>query len=101
MVNYLLTNVPIGCELICYNDAPERKDDMDKYKPSFVKNTPMYFASTSKVLRHLLLMSADINEKVVTVNGKKIGAGINDVFKSSFIFLSRIRCNWLDVNDVK
>ena len=101
MVNYLLTNVPIGCELICYNDAPERQDDMDKYKPSFVKNAPMYFASTSKVLRHLLLMSADINEKVVTVNGKKIGAGINDVFKSSFIFLSRIRCNWLDVNDVK
>jgi hypothetical protein len=101
MVNYLLTNVPIGCELICYNDAPERKDDMDKYKPSFVKNAPMYFASTSKVLRHLLLMSADINEKFVTVNGKKIGAGINDVFKSSFIFLSRIRCNWLDVNDVK
>lgn len=105
LVNYLLTNVPIGCELVCYNDAPERKDDMDKYKPSFVKNSPMYFASTSKVLRHLLLMSADINNKVVNVNYKnkykKIEAGINDVFKSSFIFLSRIRCNWLDVNDVK
>lgn len=101
MVNHLLTNVPIGCELICYNDAPERKDDMDKYKPNFVKDAPMYFASTSKVLRHLLLMSGDINKKNINVNGRNLEVGFNDVFRSSFIFLSRIRCNWLDIDDIK
>lgn len=73
-----------GCEFAASitNDTPTGTK-MYNFKPIFITNKPMFFSHKSKILRHLLLMSTDMNS-------------FNDIFNSSFIFLQRIRCKFLE-----
>ena len=57
------------------------KED-DIFKPNFDSTAPMYFAPGSNVLIKMLLMCQTV-------------ADINDIFRSSDIFWSRIRCVWI------
>ena len=90
----ILNNLTPEIELVCFNDRYD-----NKYKISFTPNNPIFFSHKSKILRHLLLMCKDINKSAAEIekDSKKVkfGAGFTDVFRSSFIFLSRIRCKWL------
>jgi hypothetical protein len=62
---------------------PQTNDQESLYQPVFDFNNPMYFAPTSRILRHLLLMTPDLEKE------------FNRIFNSSFIFLTGIRCHWL------
>jgi hypothetical protein len=53
------------------------------FKPTFDKKTPLFFAPGSPVLIKMLLMCKCISN-------------INDIFRSSDIFWSRIRCVWME-----
>ena len=73
-------------ELVCFYDASSRRrNSIHKYKPTFVPGKPMYISHQSDVLFHLLAMC------------RTIRTDFNDVFRSSFIFVTRIRCKWLKV----
>ncbi len=100
VVEFMKKNVPVGCELVCF------VSDTDEYQPDFDFTKPMYFSHRSRVLRHLLLMSSSLTASISDVvdlkgNKKIIDTGFNDIFRSSFIFLTRIRCKWLDTSDLE
>jgi hypothetical protein len=63
--------------------ASHTNEQETNYQPKFPSDKPMYFSPTSRVLRHLLLMSPDLDQ------------GFNRLFNSSFIFLTGIRCHWI------
>lgn len=58
--------------------SKSKKDYTLKLSPDY----PIYFSPKNKVLKHLLLMSADLDD-------------FEKVFNSSFIFLTRIHCGWI------
>lgn len=95
ITDFIKSHVPVGCELVTF------VTDTDEYMAEFINTMPMYFSHRSRVLRHLLLMSKTIGPSItetVDAKGKSkiISCGLNDVFRSSFVFLTRIRCKWLD-----
>lgn len=96
-VEHLKQNVPVDCELVAF------VDDTDAYQPEFKTDAPMYFSHRSTILRHLLLMCKTITPSDHTIQrntiSKTIQTGLTDVFRSSFIFITRIRCKWLDEVD--
>jgi hypothetical protein len=64
--------------------AFSRNENM--FKPDIPDNTPMFFAPSSRVLLKMLLMCRDTTK-------------IANIFHSSDIFWSRIRCDWLEIDD--
>lgn len=62
---------------------PHTNEQESLYQPVFDFNSPMYFTPGSRILRHLLLMTPDLEKE------------FNRIFNSSFIFLTGIRCHWL------
>ena len=92
------------------------KDKQYDFKPYLNFAEPMMFSNTSKILRQLLAMSCGFyenkkttevfektvdnydysNDKKTKKGVKKIFTGFNDIFNSSYIFVTRIRCKWLD-----
>jgi hypothetical protein len=88
--NTLLKKFPNGCEFAAFVEEDDSQmNNMDEYKPKFSRK-PMYFSHTSKILRHALLMSNSVFESKVG----DLDCGFVDVFRSSFIFVTRIRCKW-------
>jgi hypothetical protein len=54
-----------------------------EYRLEIPESAPIYFGSRSKILQHLLLMCRGIRD-------------LSHTFNSSFVFLTRIRCHWVD-----
>lgn len=104
LIDHLITNVPVGCEFVAYLDAAY-ENDAEQYSPAFDLDAPMYFSHRSKILRHALVLSRSMLPSHTYImdkarNRKKIESGFNDIFRSSFIFITRIRCKWLYTSDV-
>jgi len=61
-------------------------DTKDKSKKEYTlklqDDYPIYFGPNNKVLRHLLLMSSSIQD-------------MEKIFNESYLFLTRIHCDWL------
>ncbi len=99
VAEFMKKNVPVGCEFVSFVSDP------DEYQPDFDFTKPMYFSHRSRMLRHVLLMSGSLKQSISDVidlkgNKKIVEVGFNDIFRSSFIFLTRIRCKWLDSSDI-
>lgn len=68
-----------------------------RHHPTFVIDRPMFMSNTSRVLRHALIMSASMGHTQKQMqNGQARDVGFNAVFNSSYIFSTRIRCEWLE-----
>lgn len=71
-------------QLICFNEAKQKfyNNWGGRYYPIFIKDAPMLFSCSSRVLIHLLAICNGIND-------------FQDIFRSSYLFITRIRCNWI------
>jgi hypothetical protein len=59
-----------------------KREIKSEYRLEIPDDAPLYFAANSRILRHLLLMCQRLTD-------------LPDIFNSSFIFLTRIRCKWI------
>lgn len=82
-------------EFVCFrgNNNNTTKPKFE-YKMAYDPDKPIFFSHKSRILRHLLLMSQSIFQESYT-GRKKIATRLSDIFNSSHIFLSLIRCAWL------
>jgi hypothetical protein len=83
-IKSIIANKPDDIELITFVDS-----DLYSNSPNFENDKPFYFSHKSNVLYHLVAMSTNIE------------ISFNNHFNSSFIFLSRIRCLFLNSDDIK
>jgi len=88
-------------EFICFRSQPLSHGKAE-YKMIYDSDKPIYFSCQNNALRHLLLMSNTIFE-TSTVNVQKpapktISTKLSDIFNSSHVFLSLIRCMWINPN---
>jgi len=68
--------------LMCRNKNTNESHYKKEYSLSIDRTYPMFFGHDSSILQHLLYMSEKLSD-------------INKHFTSSFIFPSRIRCQWV------
>ena len=105
-----LNQISSTCEFAANRTG--ESDFKTRYTPIFDYTKPIFFSHKSKVLRHLLLMCKNISTKDSTIQVEKMNfttwkpivpmeiinvhADLNSIFNSSFIFLTRIRCEFLE-----
>jgi hypothetical protein len=90
-----LIGASANSELVGFNIAKPSSNNMELYKPFLSRKCPLYFSHSSRVLRMLLALCSEIYYS--SFQTRK--TSFNMVFRSSHIFISRIRCKWLDPND--
>jgi hypothetical protein len=69
-------------DLVTKNLSNTRNKSHKEYTLKLQDDYPIYFGPNNKVLRHLLLMSSSIED-------------IEKIFNESYLFLTRIHCDWL------
>ena len=74
-------------EFIAVNITPTKKPEntwelYSEYRPTFATDAPIYFSATNRIVLDLLKITRSIAELART-------------FKSSILFLTRIRCSWV------
>lgn len=84
-------------EFVGYNVAKEKPNHMHLYQPFLSRKCPLFFSHSSRVLRYLLAMSTKIYNS--TLNPQERSSTLTSIFNSSHVFISRIRCKWLDPNN--
>lgn len=68
-----------------------------RHHPTFIIDRPMFISNTSRVLRHALVMSASMSHTQRRLSDEQYrDVGFNAVFNSSYIFSTRIRCEWAE-----
>ncbi len=84
IIQSMIVNRPTDVELMAFIDDDYEWNNMEQYNPSFHTDKPFFFSTKSRILYHLIALCKNINKD------------FNKHFNSSFIFLTRIRCLWLD-----
>ncbi len=84
LIYSMILNKPNDIELMAFIDTDYEWNNMEQYQPSIHIDKPILFSAKSRVLYHLIALCRNIT------------TDLNTHFNSSFIFLTRIRCKWLD-----
>jgi hypothetical protein len=84
IIQSMIINRPEDIELMAFIDTNYEWNNMEQYNPNFHIDKPFFFSHKSRILYHLIALC------------KNISKDFNKHFNSSFIFLTRIRCQWLD-----
>ena len=74
-------------EFICTLLEPQTKQN--KFKPTFDMTKSIFLSCKSRIIRHLLLMCDGDNSD-------DNPSSLNNIFRSSFMFLTMIRCKFND-----
>lgn len=84
-----------GYEFVGFNIAKPKSNNMELYQPFLSRKCPLFFSHKSRVVRYLLAMCTEVYYSSFATRK----TSLNMVFNSSHVFISRIRCKWLDPND--
>lgn len=84
-----------GYEFVGFNIAKPKRNNMELYQPFLSRKCPLFFSHKSRVVRYLLAMCTEIYYSSFATRK----TSLNIVFNSSHVFISRIRCKWLDPVD--
>ena len=82
----IIKNRPNDIELIAFTNNNYEWNNMDQYQPKMEIDTPVFFSHNSNILYYLIAMCDSIE------------TDFNSQFNSSFIFVTRIRCHWLNLD---
>lgn len=86
VIDAMIMNRENDIELIAFTKAGNEWNNMDQYYPKMNIDTPFFFSHNSNILYHVIAMCDTIE------------TDFNTILNSSFIFVTRIRCMWLNLN---